>query len=375
MSNSLPTPYGTRITRLREALQELNVDCLVVSSRENVRYLIGFTGSSGWVLVSPSDVTLATDSRYIERARHDLGEDVAHLTSDLRSFVASYASSHAVGTLGFEADHLPFSVATALQDQVADVAACCEVWPTEGVVENLRMVKDADEIAAMEKAAELSDGAIAHARSILRRGMTEGELAWEVERWMREHGSGSMPFDVIVAFGPDASLPHATPGNRRLAEGEPIVIDLGARWEGYCSDLTRTLFLGYMAPPFDAVYGTVLAAHMAALSGARCGMRGAEVDELARATIRAAGLADSFTHGLGHGVGLEVHEKPAINSRSNDVICDGVVFTIEPGVYLPGQGGVRIEDTVVMRDGKPQSFSRSDKEGPIITVHAGPRGA
>lgn len=183
-----------------------------------------------------------------------------------------------------------------------------------------------------------------------------------------------MPFDVIVASGSNSALPHAAPGGRVISDGEPVVIDLGATFDGYCSDLTRTLFLDHMAPPFDHVYATVLTAHMAALDNARTGTSASAVDELARTVIREAGFEDCFTHGLGHGVGLEVHERPAVNGRSTETLIDGVVFTIEPGVYLAGQGGVRIEDTVVMRDGKPQSFSRADKTGPIVRVHAGPHG-
>ena len=196
--------------------------------------------------------------------------------------------------------------------------------------------------------------------------MTEKDLAWRLERWLREHGSGPVPFSIIVASGPQSALPHATPGDRPFAEGEPIVIDLGATWGGYCSDITRTFFLGRMNQPFDSIYRTVLAAHAAALEGARTDMPLTAVDELARGIIRAAGLGDCFTHGLGHGVGLDIHERPTISARCAEVLQDHMVYTVEPGMYLPGQGGVRIEDTVVMLGGIPRSLARSSKADPVI---------
>jgi Xaa-Pro aminopeptidase len=315
--------------------------------------------------VTEADIVLATDARYIEQVRLDLGNSCTRLAdAGLNAFAVSYVATCGAAVLGFEAEHLSYAGARTLENAIELSGACCEVRPTEGIVEGLRAVKD--ELAAMTRAAALADGAIAHARAVVRCGMTEHELAWELEKWMREHGSGPVPFGIIVASGPNAALPHATPGERQFAAGEPIVIDLGATWGGYCSDLTRTLFPDHIPPPFDSVYGTVLSAHMAALQGARAGMRMAEVDGLARRVMVDAGFADRFTHGLGHGVGLEIHERPAVSSRSTDILLDRMVFTIEPGIYLPGQGGVRIEDTVAMLEGMPRSFSHSDKENPVV---------
>ena len=367
MSSPLPAPYDTRIERVRREIKERGIQCLLVSSRENVRYLVGFSGSAGWVLVTDNDIVLATDARYIEQVRRDLGNSCARLAdAGLNAFAVSYVATCEAAVLGFEAEHLSYAGAKTLENAIELSGAFCEVRPTDGIVEGLRAVKDDGELAAMTRAAALADGAIAHARTVLRCGMTEHELAWEIERWMREHGSGPVPFGIIVASGPNSALPHAIPGERQFAAGEPIVIDLGATWGGYCSDLTRTLFPDHLPPPFASVYGTVLSAHNAALHGARSGMKMAEVDGLARSVVRDAGLADCFTHGLGHGVGLEIHERPAVNSRLTDILLDRMVYTIEPGVYLPGQGGVRIEDTVVMLDGMPQSFSHCDKENPVV---------
>jgi len=376
VTSPLPAPFETRIEGVRQAIKERGIQCLLVSSRDNVRYLVGFAGSAGWVLVSETDIVLATDARYIEQVRRDLGASCARLAdAGLNAFTVSYVATCETAVLGFEAEHLSYAGVKTLENAIELCGSRCEVRPTDGIVEGLRAVKDDGELTAMARAASLADGALDYVRTIIRCGMTERQLAWEIERWMREHGSGPVPFGIIVASGPNAALPHATPGERPFAPGEPIVIDLGATWGGYCSDLTRTLFLQRMCSPFDAVYRTVLAAHEAALHRARTGMRMAEVDELARSVIREAGLADYFTHGLGHGVGLEVHERPAVSSRSTELLLDGMVYTIEPGVYLPGQGGVRIEDTVVMRDGMPQSFAHSGKEDPIIKKHSGPHRA
>jgi len=348
-------------------MAQSHVDHLLVTSRTNVRYLTGFAGSAGWVLISDSTVVLITDARYIEQVRRDLGEQHALLaTTGLSASLVTELASAGVEALGFESEHLSFGAVEALKTAMASSMVHCALTATTGLVEALRAIKDAAELQAIRQAAELADGAIAHAMAIAVPGMTEQCLAWRLERWLREHGSGPIPFNVIVASGPESALPHAVPSDRPFAEGEPIVIDLGATWAGYCSDITRTLFLGRMAEPFDSVYKTVLSAHLSALEGAHVGMRLSDVDELARAVIRDAGLGDSFTHGLGHGVGLEIHEQPTISARSGGALRDGMVYTIEPGIYLPGRGGVRIEDTVAMLSGVPCSLAHAEKANPVI---------
>lgn len=367
MTEPLPAPYNDRVVRLRQALTESGLDHLLVTSRTNVRYLTGFGGTAGWVLVSDATVTLITDARYIEQVRRDLGESCARLAdAGLSAALAAQLSSCDARTLGFESEHLSFASVKALEASIRGYGARCELSPTDGIVEGLRLYKDVDELDSIRRAAELADGAIAHAAEVVTPGMTEKDLAWRLERWLREHGSGPVPFSIIVASGPQSALPHATPGDRPFAEGEPIVIDLGATWGGYCSDITRTFFLGRMNQPFDSIYRTVLAAHAAALEGARTDMPLTAVDELARGIIRAAGLGDCFTHGLGHGVGLDIHERPTISARCAEVLQDHMVYTVEPGIYLPGQGGVRIEDTVVMLGGIPRSLARSSKADPVI---------
>ncbi len=373
MRNLLSVDFEQRIAGVRRTMTDRGVDSLLVSSPENIRYLSGFSGSAGWVLVSHRGVVLATDARYVEEARRDLtGADVQLAARGLIAFAASFCSEQGVTILGFEGEHVPFNRVQDLQAAVEHAGAHAELRATDGIVERLRMVKDEGEVGAIEYAAGLADSAIQHAREIITCGMTEREVAWQIERWLREHGSEPIPFAVIVASGPNAALPHATPGDRPIREGEPIVIDLGATWQGYCSDITRTLFLGHVSAPFDAVYETVLRGQKAALDGVRTGMNASEADGLARKVIAQAGLEQEFTHGLGHGVGLQIHEAPSVSSRSTDALDEHVVFTIEPGVYLPGNGGVRIEDTVVLLNGRARPLTHSDKENPIVAAHRAP---
>ena len=361
--------FRGRLKAVRQALKERDLDCLLVASRENVRYVLGFTGSSGWAFVSADDAVLATDSRYAEQARRQVQFGrVCVAERGLVDFTVRHASGKGVRTLGFEADILSFATCRTIESSIAELGAGCRIVPVEGIVESLRAVKDDAELALIQTAASLADRAFGHACSLLRCGMTERQLAWEIEKWLRENGSGPLPFSVIVASGPNAALPHAEPTNRKFEQGEPIVMDLGATTGGYCSDLTRTVFLGEPEGGLGEIYRTVLAAQQEAIGGIRDGMQAPDADELARSVIRRAGLDGAFGHGLGHGVGLAIHESPTVSSRSTDVLREGMVFTVEPGVYLTRQGGVRIEDTVVLRDGVVRSLTCAEKRDPVIPL-------
>ncbi len=366
-TSAAPEVYRHRISSVREQMRSRNIDCLLVSCPENVRYLVGFAGSSGWVLVTINDVVLATDARYLERVHLEqpwLTTDL--VTGTFVDFVGAYMTLLDVRSLGVEGDHIPYIRVEGIKASVCERAANCSVESTEGIIEALRMVKDDAEILPIRSAATLADAALSYAIEVVRPGMAERTLAWLIERWLREHGSEAVPFPVIVASGANSSLPHALSSERPILEGEPVVIDLGARVDGYCSDLTRTLFLGHMGGQFQEMYSTVLSAQESAVVGVRTGMSGAEADELARSVIRESRFDGFFTHGLGHGVGLEIHERPTLNARSSDVLVDNMVFTIEPGVYVPGLGGVRIEDTVVLRDGLAHALGQFDKRNPVV---------
>lgn len=353
-----------RLQRLRVKLAEQGLDAIILTKPEDCRYLSGFTGSGGpaaMLLVSADRAALATDFIHLEQARREAPAfTIIPAGGSSRRLTELLAGGPPPGKAGFEADVVPVAEFRRLSEEAQK--AGLELVPTEGVVDELRMVKDEDEISCVLRAAFMADAAMTHISSRLRPAMTEREAAWEVERCLREGGSEPLPFDIIVASGPNAALPHAKPTDRPFSEGEPIIFDIGARWKGYCSDLSRTLCLGPAPDRLRAIYGLVLRAQAAALEGIRAGMTGSQADGIARAVISQEGYGDAFGHGVGHGVGLAVHERPRVSLNSADVIEENMVFTVEPGIYIAGWGGVRIEDTVVIRNGRAQPLTRSGKE-------------
>jgi len=226
-------------------------------------------------------------------------------------------------------------------------------------MESLRVIKEPKEIELITQAAAIIDDAINYIQGKIRIGMSEKEIAWEIEKFLREKGSQTIPFDIIVASGPNSALPHAKPSQRAIHSGEPVVIDIGARVGGYSSDLTRTIYLGNRDDTFNKVYDTVLRAQLEAIALITEGMSGDLADNLARTIIEQAGYGEAFGHGLGHGIGLASHEQPRLGPKSSEIVTSGMVFTIEPGIYLAGWGGVRIEDTVVMESGKIRVVSKA----------------
>jgi Xaa-Pro aminopeptidase len=261
--------------------------------------------------------------------------------------------------LFFEADDITFERYSKIKDILIPLGI--EFKPTFGVVEGLRSVKEPGEIELIERAVAVSDAALEYIRVFARPGMTELHMAWEIEKHMREHGSEAVPFEVIVAAGKNAALPHHQPSDYVVRAGEPIVIDIGAKCEGYASDLTRTICLGKEDPHFRTIYEIVLRAQLTAEKQIISGMSGSQGDAIARDIIGASGYGDKYGHGLGHGVGLVIHEKPSVGVTSKDILTDGMVFTVEPGIYLPDWGGIRIEDTVVLESGKIRVLSASGK--------------
>ena len=248
-----------------------------------------------------------------------------------------------------------------LTETLAKLRVPLKLVPLEGTVESLRAVKETEEIEFIRKAAEISDRAFQYIEARVKAGMTETEVAWEIERFMRENGSQALPFNVIVASGPNSALPHAKPSSRPVHTGEPILLDIGARVSGYGSDLSRTICLGTPDDTFKKIYDIVLGAQLAVTAIIKEGMTGEQVDSLARTVIEPAGYGKAFGHSLGHGVGLAPHESPRLGPDSDEIIISGMVFSNEPGIYLPGWGGIRIEDLVVMENGKIRVISKSRK--------------
>jgi Xaa-Pro aminopeptidase len=348
-----------RLRKLRQKLLEKELEAALISQPENCRYLSGFTGSTGFLLITQDTATVATDFIYFEQAKAEVaGLEVVRIKG-MAEGLAELLRDWAIRKLGFEADNLVFSQHSRLSQQVAEMQI--QLIPTEGLVESLRAVKEEEELVCLMKAAEMADNALEYIAQEIRPGMSEKEVAWEVEKFLREEGSEAVSFDIIVASGPNGALPHARPTERRLSPGEPIVVDLGARVGGYCSDLSRTLCRGPRSGTFAEVYDLVLQAQLFALDNLEVGMLAKEADNLARKVIQEGGYGDAFGHGLGHGVGLAVHEQPRIGPNSTAVLQEGMVFTVEPGIYLAGWGGVRIEDTVMMKDGRAKALTRVGK--------------
>ena len=353
---------ANRLKRLRQGLVQKEIDGIFVSQPENRRYLSGFDGSSGYLLITPQNTVLATDFRYVEQAREQASDyEIVQIVGDTENWFPRLVAEPSLSRLGFEEGHVTFAVYRQLSDILNKAHSRLRLVPVDGLVESLRAIKEPEEIELITQAAELSDKAIEYIEDTVRAGMTEKEAAWEIEKFMRENGSQTIPFDIIVASGPNSALPHARPSHRQINSGEPVVIDIGARFGGYSSDLSRTICLGTPDDTFKKVYDTVLGAQLAAISIIKEGMSGNEADSLARTVIEQTGYGEAFGHALGHGVGLAPHEQPRLGHNSSELLTSGMVFTVEPGIYLTGWGGVRIEDLVVMENGEIRMISKAKK--------------
>ncbi len=337
---------AARCARLRATIADEHLDALLVSKAANQRYLTGFNGEDSYVLVSAAGLWLLTDSRFtIQAQRETTGVTVVQNDPRVPANLAKQISDLAIRRLGFEAQHLIFSVYEDLHKDLPDI----ELVPTRGLIEAQRAVKDAAELATLRRAIAISDQAFNEISAAIRPGMTERQVAVLIEARMIELGAEGPAFPTIVAAGPNGAMAHAVPSDRPIRMGEPIVIDMGARYQGYNSDMTRTLVLGEADERFREIYDHVLRAHLAAEAGAKAGLSGKAIDALARTVIAAAGYGDQFGHGTGHGIGLEVHEPPAVSHRAGDTpLAADNVISIEPGIYLADWGGVRIEDLILL---------------------------
>jgi Xaa-Pro aminopeptidase len=349
-----------RLERLRASLVDRGLDAMLVSSPQNRRYLSGFTGSAGYLLVSANSSLIATDFRYFEQARQEAFHFTLYpLKGSGHEWLKDILLDLGVRRIGLEAAHLSQFAYHQFVEVLSRPAVKISVTPVVGMVESLRTIKDDDEMSSIMRSAALAHRGMEHIMSVARPGMAERELAWAAERFLREGGSEPLPFEVIVASGPRSALPHAKPTEKALQVDEPIVVDLGATIDGYSSDITRTFCLGEGDETFRRIRDIVLGAQQIAISTISSGMTGDHADRLGRIVIEEAGYGDAFGHGLGHGVGLEAHEMPRLGPSSADVLQAGMVFTIEPGIYLPGWGGVRMEDTVVMESGGVRVLGRN----------------
>jgi Xaa-Pro aminopeptidase len=349
-----------RLKRARQAMAEKNIDAMLVSNMLNIRYLSGFTGSTALVLLTPRTATLFTDSRYTiwARAQCPHMKIVQHKKGMYETAMAGIHRGSAKRA-GFEADHLTYSLYRRLAKLNRGKGA--KLIPATQVVEPLRMIKDAGELRAIRRAAKLTDEAFKHILKRLKPGVREDEVALEMEWFMRKRG-GEAAFSFIVASGRNGARPHHDPGPKKLRSGEFVTLDFGAKVDGYCADVTRTVALGRVTKKQRKIYGIVLEAQMRALAAIRAGAQAKEADLAARGHITDSGYGKYFGHGLGHSIGLYVHDGPGFWAKSELVLEPGMVMTVEPGIYIEGWGGVRIEDDVQITRSGHTNLTKSPKE-------------
>ena len=354
----------SRVERLREALAERELDGALISNAQNRRYLSGFTGSAGYLLITQDDAIIATDFRYYEQSAKQAPDFRLHKTvQGFDTWFPPMIEGLGGKKISVESNDMTVGTHRAIVKAMSSLpeGGRPELVPVPALVEKLRIYKEPGEIEALQAAVDLGDAAFVHVAERVEPGWTEKQVAWEIEKYIREHGGDGLSFDTIVAGGPWGAMPHAYPRDRKLEAGEGVVIDMGCDVGGYMSDLTRTIFLGKPDDQFKRIYDIVLTAQLTAEEMVKPGMTGEECHMIAHNVIEAAGYGETFGHGLGHGIGLEVHEAPRVGRTSSDVLEDTMVFTIEPGIYVTGWGGVRIEDMVVLENGKARIMSQSPK--------------
>lgn len=350
---------SNRLMRLREQMQHKGVAALLITDPINRKYISGFTGSAGYVLVTEERAVLLTDFRYTTQASEQAPDfEIVDFSNRLMEHLEQYLSSAKIRQLAFEQEHVTYAQYAQWSSQLTAV----EWVPIQGLVETLRVIKDDSEIAIIREAADLADRTFNHIQTLIKPGIAERDLALEIEMFMRKSGAISTSFDTIVASGERSALPHGVASDRLLGTGEFVTFDFGAYWKGYCSDITRTVSIGTPPDILKEIYAIVLDAQQHTLENLKPGMTGREADALARDRIVKAGYGDRFGHSTGHGLGMEVHEAPRLSMASSTVLQPGMVVTVEPGIYLPGVGGVRIEDDVLITDNGAERLTWSDKQ-------------
>ncbi len=347
---------------LREKISGRRVGGILITDPVNVRYLSGFTGSSGFIIITRKHSLFVTDFRYGEQARSEVkGYTIRIERSERTGEIKDICDEYGIRTLGFEDHNVTFGFYRKLLKRKI------KLRPFTGLVGSLRAVKSRQELACIRKAVSRAESAFQKLLPLIKTGVTERKLALKLEEFLRKEGCKTLPFEVIVASGPMSALPHARPSDRKLRKGDLVVFDWGGEYNGYFSDMTRTVLMrGRSISRQKELYYTVLEARNRAIKSVRPGIRSAAVDGAARDYIRAAGYGDFFGHGTGHGVGLAVHEKPVVSWRNREIIEKNMVFTVEPGIYVPGFGGVRIEDMVAV--GKKKADVLTSLTGNLMII-------
>lgn len=348
-----------RLDNVRKVLEELGLDGLLIASPFNRRYITGFTGTAGTVVITRDQAWLMTDFRYTSQASQQAKAfEVIQDTGQLLELIRDKLEGTGVKRLGFEKNHVSYASYGSYKEAFQGI----ELVPTEHLVEKLRGIKDDKEQACIRRAVEITDLAFAHILDYLKPGVSEREVSAELEYFMRKNGAVSSAYATIVASGERSALPHGLASDKLLGPNEFVTLDFGANYEGYCSDLTRTVFIGSPNERQKEIYRIVLEANEATLNGLKPGMTGKEGDALARDIIAGHGYGEYFGHGLGHAFGLEIHELMRFSQRTEDRLEPGMIMTVEPGIYIPGFGGVRIEDDIVVTETGIDVLTTSTKE-------------
>lgn len=352
-----------KLEKLRVALEKQGVDALLITNGYNRHYMTGFTGTAGVAIVSKNDAVFITDFRYTEQAASQIKDfRIVKHEKTLLEEVAAEVSKMGIQSLGFEKDDLTYS-SFELYKQAVKV----DLVPLSGLVEKIRLIKTDEEISIIKAACRIADEAYEHIVTYIKPGMTELEVSNELEFFMRKRGATSSSFDTIVASGVRSALPHGVASDKVIEEGDFVTLDFGAVHNGYISDTTRTVAVGEPSEQLKEIYQVVLDSQLLALEKVKPGMTGKEADAIARDYIASKGYGEAFGHSLGHGIGLEVHEGPGLSYRSDIVLEPGMVITIEPGIYLPNIGGVRIEDDALVTENGLEKLTHSTKELLILS--------
>lgn len=352
-----------RLKVLREKLIEKDIDAAFITKRENYLYLSGFTGSSAYLIITQKEAILVTDFRYEEQAnKQATAFQVIKYQGQVYKALDEIFIDKKIGKLGFEEAYLTYNDYLEYKSKLT----VKDFVPLNSVVEKMRFIKDSSEIEIIKKAVEIADKGFTHILEFIKPGVAEIELAAELEYYMKKIGAKGASFETIVASGERSSMPHGVASEKKIKMGDTITLDFGAIYNDYCSDMTRTVFLGEPNLEMKKIYKLVLEAQLKAIDEAKFGLTGKEIDWVARNIINSGGFEKNFGHGLGHGVGLEIHEEPRLSPTGNISMENGMAVTVEPGIYIPGMGGVRIEDIIIIDGEKPLILTNSTKEMVVI---------
>lgn len=347
-----------KLAKLRESLLEKGLDAILITNEYNRRYMTGFTGTAGVAIVSKDDAVFITDFRYTEQAAEQVKDfRIVKHTGTIITEVAAQAEAMNVKTLGFEKEAMTYGMYELYNKEVK-----ADFLPVSGLIEKIRLIKTEQEINIIKVACEIADHAFTHILDFIKPGRTELEVSNELEFFMRKQGATSSSFDIIVASGVRSALPHGVATDKVIEKGDFVTLDFGALYNGYISDITRTVAVGQPSEKLVEMYNVVLESQLLALEKVGPGMTGIEADAVARDYLKSKGYGEAFGHSTGHGIGLEVHEGPGLSFRSETILEPGMAVTIEPGVYLPGIGGVRIEDDILITETGNEKLTHSTKE-------------